>query len=183
MIHILEVISDTNMGGAGRLLLARLEKTNREKIRTTVLLPKGSLLKEELIRLGIRTVEVVGGADRSLDPIAVLSIVRVIHHLRPDLLHAHGSLSARIAARICGVPISIYTRHCAYPLKSWERLSIVRLMQRWLCDLLSDCVVAVSPAAQKNLLQLGIRKKRIVQIINGSLPLHRLSEAESYRRR
>ena len=43
MIHILEVISDTNMGGAGRLLLARLEKTNREKIRTTVLLPKGSL--------------------------------------------------------------------------------------------------------------------------------------------
>ena len=39
-MRIIEAISDTNIGGAGILLVNRLKHTDREKYKTTVLIPK-----------------------------------------------------------------------------------------------------------------------------------------------
>ena len=47
MIKVIEVISDTNIGGAGILLINRLKHTNKELFDTTVILPKGSKLKKK----------------------------------------------------------------------------------------------------------------------------------------
>ena len=74
MIRVLNIISDTNIGGAGRVLLNYLRYTDRNRFETLVALPRGSLLKPPLEEAGGRVLEVDGIADRSFDrgDIAVL---------------------------------------------------------------------------------------------------------------
>lgn len=178
MIHVLEAISDTNIGGAGRLLLARLSCTDRNRIRTTVLLPKESMLKKPLQTLKIRVVEVPFGADTSFEWWAVFSLANIIRKMNPDLVHTHGWFSVRVAAWMIGVPISIYTRHCAFDLSDKEKKFFTKIRNYCLCELLSDCVIAVSPAAKDNLIALGIRPSRIHVIFNGCLPVLTLSKSK-----
>ena len=70
-MRIIEAISDTNIGGAGILLVNRLKHTDREKYKTTVLIPKGSRLCQRLADIKVDFVEINGGRDRSFDPSAV----------------------------------------------------------------------------------------------------------------
>ena len=65
MIRIIQVISDTNIGGAGRVLINYLQYTDRTQFDTAVALPRGSLLKAPLEELGTTVSEVDGIADRS----------------------------------------------------------------------------------------------------------------------
>lgn len=178
MIHVLEAISDTNIGGAGRLLVARLSCTDHKRIRTTVLLPKGSMLKKPLKALKICVVEVPFGADASFEWWAVFSLANIIRKLNPDLVHTHGWFSVRVAARMIGVPISIYTRHCAFDLTSKEKKLFTKIRNRCFCEVLSNCVIAVSPAAKDNLVALGIRPSKIRVIFNGCLPVRLLTSQE-----
>ena len=67
MIRVMNVISDTNIGGAGRVLLNYLRYAGRERFETLVALPRGSLLKVPLEEAGGRVLEVDGIADRSFD--------------------------------------------------------------------------------------------------------------------
>ena len=48
MIRVLNIISDTNIGGAGRVILNYLRYTDKSKFETLVAIPKGSLLKKAL---------------------------------------------------------------------------------------------------------------------------------------
>ena len=51
MIKILNIISDSNIGGAGRCLLNFLKYYDRKKFAVKVVVPKGSLLKAEIEKL------------------------------------------------------------------------------------------------------------------------------------
>ncbi len=48
MIRVLNIISDTNIGGAGRVILNYLSYADRTQFETLVAIPRGSLLKEPL---------------------------------------------------------------------------------------------------------------------------------------
>lgn len=48
MIRVLNIISDTNIGGAGRVILNYLSYADRSQYETMVAIPRGSLLKEPL---------------------------------------------------------------------------------------------------------------------------------------
>ena len=65
MIRVLNVISDTNIGGAGRVILNYLRYADSSRFETWVAVRKGSLLKEPLEEAGARVLEVDGMADRS----------------------------------------------------------------------------------------------------------------------
>ena len=52
MIRVLNIISDTNIGGAGRVLLNYLRYTDRGRFETLVALPRGSLLGPVLEEAG-----------------------------------------------------------------------------------------------------------------------------------
>ena len=45
MTCVLNIISDTNIGGAGRVLLNYLQYCDRSQFQVSVALPQGSLLK------------------------------------------------------------------------------------------------------------------------------------------
>ena len=46
MIKVLNIISDTNIGGAGRVLLNYAKYRDREKFDMSVILPSGSMLTQ-----------------------------------------------------------------------------------------------------------------------------------------
>ncbi len=171
MIKVVEVISDMNIGGAGMLLLNRLSNANKDIFEYTVILPKGSQLKSRFKSLGIRTLEINGCKDRSFDALAIPKICRILKKIRPDILNAHGALSARIAAKLTGVHIKIYTRHCVYPVNNIYNFYAIRNANKLFNQALSDKIIAVAHSAKQNLIDMGIHSSQISVIINGALEL------------
>ena len=180
MYRLLHIITDTNIGGAGILLLCQLKYFDRTKFDIGVVLPRTSELIPRVRSLGYDVIESRHGADSSFEFTAIAEYSRIIKKHRPDIVHCHGALSARIAALLCGVPVRIHTRHCAYPPRAIMCRPPVRWFTAWLNNTLSSGIVAVADAAADDLTSLGTRPDKIRVIINGAEPLKKLSEGERF---
>ena len=172
MIRVLNIISDTNIGGAGRVLINYLQYADRAQFDTAVALPRGSLLKAPLEELNTTVYEVDGIADRSYDKEDVKLLRELIGRVDPDIVHTHGALSGRIAARRCGKKV-VYTRHSAFPVPAKLRYPPGRWVNKWVNEHYADRIIAVSPAAAANLTDAGISSKRITVMMNGVAPVAR----------
>jgi len=177
MIRVLNISSDTNIGGAGRCILNFLAHYDRSAFQVDVALPKGSLLATEALKLDTRVVEIDGIGDKSLDFGAIRALKRVIRELDPQIVHTHGAMSGRIAARQCGKGV-IYTRHSVFPVSS--RLS--KQPGKWINGKINayyaDAIIAVAEAAKENLTDSGIAPGRVEVILNGVEGQTRLSPEE-----
>ena len=182
MIRVMQVISDTNIGGGGHSLLNYLRFRDRERVETMVALPRNSALKPAVEALGVELAEIDAMADKSLDWRAIAPLRRLIRQWRPDLIHTHGSLSGRVAARLCGVRV-IYTKHCAFPPSRLRTSLPGRLAGRALDWALSDGVVAVGPSAEEILTSTGIPRRKIHVMFNGVAPLDPVTPEERARLR
>lgn len=173
-MKIVHVLTDSNIGGAGILLESLLRHTGLPKEEILVILPRGAALAPRYAALGVRVEAILRGGDRSLAPRDLLRLVALLRRERPDILHAHAALTAKLAARLAGVPHVLGTRHCAYPVKGilrWFRQPLFRFFDRLLCD----GTVATAEAARDNLLALGLPEERIFLIRNGAEALAPLS--------
>jgi hypothetical protein len=158
MIKVLNIISDTNIGGAGRVLLNYMSRVDREHFDVSVAMPRGSLLKAPLEELGTTVYGGDGLADRSYHKDDVKELMGLIRRVEPDIVHTHGALSGRIAGRRCG-RVVIYTRHSAFPVPAKLKYPPGRWVNKWLNEYYSDHIIAVSPAAAENLTDAGISPK------------------------
>lgn len=178
MYRLLHIITDTNIGGAGVLLLCQLKYFDRGRFDISVVLPRGSALRERAEALGYPVIESRHGADSSFELGAINEYMGIIKKYRPDIVHCHGALSARVAARLAGVPVRIHTRHCAYPPRAALRRPPLRWLTGGLNNMLSSGIVAVADAAADDLTALGTDPQKIRVIINGAEPLTSLSEEQ-----
>ena len=178
MIKVVEIISDTNIGGAGILLMNRLSYTDRSVFDVSVILPRQSKLVKRLNDLKIPFFEIDGCYDSSLDLSAIPKIFDILKRITPHIINAHGCLSARIAALMAKVPTRIYTRHCVYPTSKIYRFPLVRGLNGIINCILSNKIIAVAHSARDNLVKMGIPASRISVIINGAKALERLSGSE-----
>lgn len=170
MTRVLNIISDTNIGGAGRVLLNYLQYADRTAFEPGVALPRGSALCRPVRELDVPMFEVDGMADRSLALGAVPALCRVIGAFQPDLVHTHGSLSGRAAARLKGCK-TVYTRHCAFPPGALAASLPGRLAARCLDACLSDGTLAVGEATKEILVRTGVPEGKIHVLMNGTPPL------------
>lgn len=175
-IRVLNIISDSNIGGAGRCLINYLKYCDRSRFVVCVVLPRGSKLIPEIRALDVPIIEADGIADRSFSPAAIGSLVQIIKQADPELIHTHGSLSGRIAGKLCGCKV-VYTRHSAFPISSRLKFGPVRWLNGVLNGILADRIIAVSPATKDNLVDSGISEKKIVVMPNGVAPLQRSTDA------
>ncbi len=178
MIKIVEAISDTNIGGAGVLLLNRLKYTNRKVFDTTVIVPKGSMLIPKLKALKINVVSIDGTKNSSFDLKSLGAYVYAIRKIRPDIINCHASLNARIAGRLSGVKKCIYTRHCVFAVNGFLKYGMIGKCIGMFTDILSDGIIAVADAAKENLIQMGVKDEKIAVIINGAEQQRKISEEE-----
>ena len=177
MIRILNIISDTNIGGAGRVILNYLRYSDKTQFETMVAIPRNSLLKPALEKAGVTVYEVDGMADRSYAREDVAALTQLIRQVKPDLIHTHGSLSGRIAARKCKVPV-IYSRHSAFPVPAKLKYPPGRWVNKFLNEALADHIIAVSPATRDNLTEGGISPKKITVVMNGVAPIPQTTSEE-----
>lgn len=94
MIKVIHVISDTNIGGAGTVLLTTLYNIDRSRFDVKVVLPEGSALIPRIDALGFETVPTKGGADKSLDFSAIHEYMRIFKREKPDIVHTHAAMAA-----------------------------------------------------------------------------------------
>lgn len=177
MIRVLNIISDTNIGGAGRVILNYLKYSDRSRFETAVAMPRGSALKERVEELRVKVYEVDGMADRSMDLKVIGALKDLIYKVKPDIVHTHGSLSGRIAGRQCGKAV-VYTRHSAFPVKSYMKRGPGRWLNKWVNEHYADAIIAISPAAAQNLTDAGISPKKIEIMMNGVEPVRAASPGE-----
>ena len=177
MIKVLQVSSDTNIGGAGKCILTYLKHFDKTKIDTAVVLPKNSLLKKEVEALGIRVFEIDAMADKSLDFKAVKKLISVFKEFKPHVVHTHASMAARIAARLYGAKI-VYTRHSVFPPNPKLTHGIGKLICGSVNNLTADKIIAVAEAAKQNICDIGVSDKKIDVILNGVEPLRQYSPRE-----
>ena len=165
-MKIIEVSSDTNIGGAGKCLLALLKNFDYDKFEVKVILPENSLLKPYIDELGILVIEVGSIANKSLDKNAIGELKRIFKAEKPDLVHTHASMSARIAAKAAGTKI-VYTRHSVFPPPKKISKGIGKAINGAVNNYLADGIIAVAQAAKENLTDTGVSDKKITVILNG----------------
>ena len=180
MIKVINIISDTNIGGAGKCLLNYLSRYDRSVIDMTVALPRSSQLISELNKLCVPYEELDHINEKSLSLSAIWrELLKYFNKVKPDLIHTHAVMSARIAARIYGTgTFTIHTRHSVFPQPGAFKTFPIKQMMGFLNNSLSDKIVAVSPAAKDNLIEIGTDAAKIVTIFNGVSKVIKLDETE-----
>ncbi len=179
-MKILQILTDTNVGGAGIWLLNFLKSYDRETLDVKVVLPKGAILSEEVKKLGNQVIEAEEIADKSFSLSGIKVFKDIFSKEKPDIIHTHACISARIAGRLCGVKI-VNTRHCLEDKKSFPK----NIFYRFVNNFLSDRVIGVSKAVVDNLIDDGIKEKKVHLVYNGINPLSEISneEKESIRKK
>ena len=169
-MRIIEVSSDTNIGGAGRILLVLLNEIDKSKFDVSVVLPKNSLLKPKISEIGVKAIEADIAPDKSLDFASIRTFMKIFKAERPDIVHTHASMSARIAAKLLGIKV-VYTRHSVFPPAKRISRGIGKLLNGLINNVCSDKIIAVAEAAKDNLTATGVSAKKIEVILNGVYPL------------
>ena len=182
MIKVIEVSSDTNIGGAGKCVLTLLENFDRSEFSVKVILPKNSLLKPHVEALDTEVIEVDGIADKSLDRSAIKELTEIFKREKPDIVHTHGSMSARIAAKRAGARV-VFTRHSVFEPSPKISKGIGKLINGIVNNHYADGIIAVAEAAKDNLTATGVSDKKIRVILNGVRGLEKLSDAEKAKQR
>ena len=172
MIKVINVTSDANIGGAGKCILTFLKHYDKKRFDVTVIVPPKSLLIPEIKAAGGKYIEVGGISDKSLDIGGIKSLKKVFDDLKPDIVHAHAAMSARIAARFSGAKV-IYTRHSVFDPPKKISKGIGKLINGAVNNFFADKIIAVAQAAKDNLIKTGVSEKKITVIKNGVDALRR----------
>lgn len=176
-IKVIEVSSDTNIGGAGKCLLTLLREFDYDTFDVKVILPPKSLLKPYIDNMEIEVIEVDGIAEKSLDVGSIKRLREVFKREKPDVVHTHASMSARIAAKQAGTKV-VYTRHSVFPPSPKISKGIGKVINGMINNHYADGIIAVAEAAKENLTDTGINPDKIQVILNGVDELERAEYEE-----
>lgn len=169
-MKVLHILTDTNIGGAGIWLLNFLKSYDRKKTQVSVVLPKNAKLKEEVEKLDVAVIEADNIADESFSFGGIKSFLKILKDEKPDIIHTHACMSARIAGRLRRVKI-VNTRHCLEDRKSFPK----NIIYKFVNNVLSDSVIGVSKSVVDNLIQDGINKRKVWLVYNGITPLNSIT--------
>ncbi len=167
MIKVVNVISDTNIGGAGKCVINFCKNYDKKKFEVVVVLPKDSKLIDELKATEVKIIEIDGLKDKSWDFKSLFKLIKVLKGEHPDIVHTHASSTARLAAKFIKDCKVVFTRHSVFPVSEKIKKGIGRLLYKTTNELLSDRIIAVAEAAKENLVDGGIDPEKIDVILNG----------------
>jgi len=179
MIRVINVISDSNIGGAGKCVLTFLKYYDRSRFDVKVVIPRGSLLKKELEQLGADIIEADGILDKSLSLKGIWELKKIFRRCKPDVVHAHASMSARFAARLSWTkPKIVFTRHSVFEPSKKISEGLGKAVNGFVNNSTADRIIAVADAAKDNIVKTGVNPDKVIVIKNGVQPLKKLSDEE-----
>jgi len=162
MTKVLHVLSDTNIGGAGRYLLNLISNWDYENYEIAVACPGGGELEKQLHSAKVRVFPLKGG-ESSLRFSQIRDLISIIKKQNIDIVHTHASFSGRVAGKLLSCKI-VMTRHGL----SWQNNNTVkRLMTRRLSKMFTHRIIAISRAVKINLIETGVPANMIETVYNG----------------
>ena len=177
-IKVIHILTDTNIGGAGTLLINYLRCFDREKYDISVCLPEGAALTPKVEEVGYRVIPLKHGHDKSFDMAGLSEYRKIFKAEKPDIVHTHSAFSAKLAAFLSGVKSRIYTRHCTFEMPRKLTTFPGKQINGFINNTLATEIVAVADSAKDNLTETGISEKKITVIVNGVLPLREVTPDE-----
>ena len=160
MIRIMHFCSDSDIGGAIISLYRLLGAASDPMLEHVVVVPACCKMKNAFNDLNVELVTYDSTSDESFSLPLIFEMKKLISRFSPHIVHTHGMISARIAAKLSGVRSLIYTRHTY----SENRYGTVKRMLNSLC---TTKAVAVNPTLISQLSDSGINTKDISLIYNG----------------
>ena len=167
-IKVLHVLTDRNIGGAGRWLLYYLKYHDRNEFEVKAVLPHDSLLVPAVKALDVPVIAMEEMEDKSFDKKAMKALVQLFKEEKPDIVHTHASMTARMAARAAFVPSVFNTKHC---MESAPGLLPKKLVRREVNAAFSDKIIAVSRAVRRSMVHAGTSPEQIAVVYNGIEPI------------
>ncbi len=177
-IKIIHILTDTNIGGAGTLLINYLRCFDREKYDISVCLPDGAALTPKVEAEGYRVIPLKYGHDKSFEAASISEFLKIFKVEKPDIVHTHSAFSAKLAAFLGGVKSRIYTRHCTFDMPRKLTTFPGKQINGFVNNTLATQIIAVADSAKDNLTETGVSEKKITVIVNGVLPLREVSDEE-----
>lgn len=178
MIKVLNVLTDTNVGGAGRIFIQYLRCIDRSRFDVYTAVPSGSALIPLIEKEGFSVIDTKFGHDRSFERGATGELRRIIKEVKPDIVHTHSSFAGKLAAYLCGVKSRIYTRHCVFDMPKKLTTFPGKQVNGLINNTLSTDIIAVADAAAENLTDTGVDPEKITVILNGVEPVRTLGAEE-----
>ena len=177
-IRVTHILTDSNIGGAGRLLRYFLEEADRDRFEYSVILPEDAALIPEIEALGVTVVTAYGIADRSNAPEMQGILTEKIKKLAPDILHTHSSRTGRFAGVDAKVPRIVMTKHCSdMPSPRLMKFPMKQVLAKeWKKTL--HGAIATSDGAADAIAAEALPRDKIKIIYNGAPALRRISETE-----
>jgi glycosyltransferase involved in cell wall biosynthesis len=167
---MLNVLHFTSYSGYNTLFVDLAKFINREKIelRLGSLSPPGEL-QEDMRAAGIDAFA-LGCTRRSEYPKAVIRLAGLLRKHRIDVVHTHlvdASLVGLMAARLCGIPVRVMTRHHSNEsllYNSRRALAVDKLLSKHL----AQETFAISKHVRRVLMETdGVSEKKIAMVPNG----------------
>lgn len=162
MKKVLHVLTDANMGGAGRYLFNLLSGWDYDRFEVLVACPTGGELERQLGRKGIRVFALSGG-ENSLKFEHIKELMGIISREKIDIVHSHASFSGRIAGKLSGCRVVI----TCHGLGQGKNGFIQRVITGILSRFFTDSIIAISRAVKISLMETGIPADMIKIIYNG----------------
>lgn len=169
-MRVLHIITDTNIGGAGRYLLNLLVQPAFDDIDVVVACPDGDLA-QRIDNAGLKRIN-ISGKDISFSVPLTFELMKVMRQITPALVHTHSSLSGRIAARVLRIPV-VYTKHNLVRIPSASGKvpppagPLKQKMNKMAAKTLADGAIAVSQGVYDELLESGLDEAMVYCVQNG----------------
>ncbi|HHV18961.1 MAG TPA: glycosyltransferase family 4 protein [Thermoanaerobacterales bacterium] len=162
MIKVLHVLTDTNIGGAGRYLFNLLSRVDYSCFEVVVACPGGGELEKQLKSKGIRVFTLEGG-ESSANFGHIKKLRQIISREKADIVHTHASFAGRIAGKLSGCKV-VMTRH---GLGSGGSGLLKRTAAAVVSRVFTDRIIAISRAVKISLMDSGVPADMITIIYNG----------------
>ncbi|WP_291997846.1 glycosyltransferase [Candidatus Accumulibacter sp. ACC012] len=169
---VVHVISGLGRGGAERALTRLLEaqRGSLDYAHVVISLADMGCYGESIQRMGV-PVHVLGMTGVLGLPTGLVSLVRLLRRLRPDLVQTwmyHADLLGGVSARFAGRPPVLWGIR-SFDLKRGAKLR-TRLVQKvcaWTSHWLPTLILCVAEASRRNHAALGYDERRMLVIPNG----------------
>ena len=175
-IRVAHIVTRMNTGGVAVLIAEIFKGYDRSTFDFTLITGTCQSSEEDYLQAhGLQLNEIqVSAMNRSLNPlkdlIAVISIIRALNQLKPDIVHTHTSkagLLGRIAAKIaCPKAKVVHTYHGHLLQGYFSRLAtkLIVLTEKYLARI-SDVLVSMGNHVKKELLAAGVGKESQYEVL------------------
>ena len=165
VIHVVHVVTRTNIGGPSVILDGLLDDSSGE-VRYTIV--RGETDESEGDYFADRSDDLrfvtIPGLGRSISPVsevrAFLRLVSTLRSLSPDVVHTHmakAGVVGRLAAWVARIPVRVHTYHghLLYGYFSPLKTRVVVLIER-LLRLITTHAIVVGSVVRRDLIGVGI---------------------------